>query len=112
MALEVGKLPREEWTCAHGHDYEMCKCHLVLNHHDHDESAHKAQKLSSRVWTMNGLRGLRKKCDGPGEMASSCTDDLRGMELPVTEEELIKLNAWRRERRGPDARLSTGRGAT
>jgi hypothetical protein len=108
IALEVGKLPREEWMCAHGHDYEMCKCHLALNHYGQDESTHKAHQLSSRVWTMNGVRGLRKKCDGPGEMASSCTDDLRGMGLPVTEEELIKLNAWRRERHGPDAHLSTG----
>jgi hypothetical protein len=30
--LEVGKLPREEWMCVCGHDHEMCKCHLALNH--------------------------------------------------------------------------------
>jgi hypothetical protein len=108
-SLEVGKLPRDEWICAHGHEHKTRECHLALNHHGQDEPIYKAYQLTSRAWVMNGVRGLRKKSDGPGEMVSSCADDLRGIGLPITEGELKKLNAWRREKRhGPDACLSTG----
>ena len=108
IALEVGKPPRDEWKCLFGHEYEVCKCHLALNHYGQDESIYKAYQLSSRVWTMNGVRGLRKKCDGPGEMVSSCQDDLRGFGLPVSAEELQKLNEWRRARYGPESYMSRG----
>ena len=57
---------------------------------------------------MKGVRGLRKKCDGPGEMVSSCQDDLLGFGLPVSAAELQKLNDWRRAKYGPAACRSRG----
>ena len=57
---------------------------------------------------MKGVRGLRKKCDSPGEMVSSCQDDFLGFGLPVSAAELQKLNDWRRAKHGPASHRSRG----
>ncbi len=81
----VGPKPAEsEWQCDWAHTYLSCKCHLLLNHHGKDESIYKAFQLTSRIWTMEGVRGLRKKGDGPGEMVSAYTDDFLGFGLALS----------------------------
>ena len=44
---------------------------------------------------MHGIRGLRKKTDGPGEMVSGFKDEIRGFGHPITPEELAAVNAFR-----------------
>ena len=45
---------------------------------------------------MRGLRGLRKKSEGPGEMVSAFQDDKRGFGLPLTADELARVNEKRK----------------
>jgi hypothetical protein len=53
---------------------------------------------------VDGVCGLRKKTDGPGEMASCFQDDVLGFALPITDAQLAELNAYRRAKCGDDAR--------
>jgi hypothetical protein len=99
----VGDKPAEaDWKCDWGHKYDVCKCHCVLNHNGQDESIYKAFQLTSRTWTLDGVRGLRKKGDGPGEMISAYTDDFLGFGLPLTPDQLLSLNAWRQRKHGAE----------
>ena len=41
---------------------------------------------------------MRKKSSGVGEMVSAFTDEVRGLGIPLTDEELAKVNAWRLNR--------------
>eukprot|EP00965_Chrysotila_dentata_P192591 6175268-Pleurochrysis_carterae.AAC.1 len=82
--------------CKFGHVRGVCKCHLPLIISGQDESIFKAYQKSSFQWVVNGVRGLRKKTDGPGEMVSGFRDELRGFGLPVSSEELLKINAYRK----------------
>lgn len=45
-----------------------------------------------------GVRGLRKKTDGPGEMVSGFKDELHGFGHPLSKEELVLLNAFHKAR--------------
>lgn len=51
-------------------------------------------------WTVVGVIGLRKKTEGPGRMCSGFVDEFRGFGLPLTADELAKVNAWRAARYG------------
>ena len=90
------KPEREDWKCLFKHQHEDCKCHCEVIHTGQDESIYKAYQLSSRVWLVDGVCGLRKKPDGPGEMVSAFQDDVLGFGLPITAEQLVTLNAYRR----------------
>lgn len=50
-----------------------------------DESIFKAYQKSNYQYVVNGVRGLRKKGDGPGEMVSGFKDELRGFGHPLTQ---------------------------
>lgn len=52
--------------------------------------------MSSFQWVVKGIRGLRKKTDGPGEMVSGFKDELRGFGVPITAAELATVNAYRK----------------
>ena len=55
---------------------------------EQDESIFKAYQKSLYQWVVHGIRGLRKKTDGPGEMVSGFKDEIRGFGHPMTPEEL------------------------
>lgn len=84
--------------CAFGHLQGGCRCALPLIHAGQDESIFKAYQKSAYQWVVNGVRGLRKKTDGPGEMVSGFKDELRGFGHPLTHDELQILNAFRKAR--------------
>jgi hypothetical protein len=92
----------EDWKREWSHACSACECHLVLNHHGQDESACGAFQLSNRIWIIDGVRGSRKKGDGPGEMVGACTDDFLGFGLALTPDQLAAFNVWRRQERGTD----------
>ena len=48
-----------------------------------------------RQWVVGGVRGLRKKTEGPGEMVSAFQDRHRGFGFRVSETELRDFNKWR-----------------
>ena len=50
---------------------------------------------------VKGIRGLRKKTDGAGEMVSGFKDELRGFGHPLTPAELAIVNAYRAEHGKP-----------
>jgi len=56
--------------CRHHHHPSVCKCHLPLWHLGQDEKIWKAYQMARGTWAVNGVTGLRKKCDGPGSMGS------------------------------------------
>ena len=58
----------------------------------------KAYSLPKGVWIFCGVGGMRKKSNGPGEMASGFQDEVRGFGLKLTGEELARVNAFRYER--------------
>ena len=62
----------------------MCKCHCPLYHVGQDESIFKAFLYSSSQWIIKGVRGVRKKTEGPGEMVSAMQDEIRGFGFPMT----------------------------
>ena len=62
---------------------------------EQDESIFKAYQKSLYQWVVHGIRGLRKKTDGPGEMVSGFKDEIRGFGHPMTPEELAAVNAFR-----------------
>lgn len=84
--------------CNFGHIVGVCRCSLPLIHVGQDESIFKAYQKSSFQWVVQGVRGLRKKTDGPGEMVSGFKDELRGFGHPMTAEELTLLNKVRKAR--------------
>ena len=63
---------------------EVCKCHCPLYHVGQDESIFKAFLYSTTQWIIKGVRGVRKKTEGPGEMVSAMQDEIRGFGFPMT----------------------------
>lgn len=84
--------------CMFGHVRGICRCSLPLIHTGQDESIFKAYQRSACQWVVQGVRGLRKKTDGPGEMVSGFKDELRGFGHPLNAEELSLMNAFRKAR--------------
>lgn len=85
--------------CDYGHIQGVCRCALPLIHTGQDESIFKAYQKSSYQWVVQGVRGLRKKTDGPGEMVSGFKDEIRGFGHPLSQDELKLVNAFRKARR-------------
>ena len=71
--------------CKHNHLAGSCRCGQQLIHSGQDESIFKAYQKSNYQYVVNGVRGLRKKGDGPGEMVSGFKDELRGFGHPLTQ---------------------------
>jgi len=67
-----------------------------------DECIFKQFLMSNRAWTVEGYRGLRKKTEGQGVMISGFVDELRGFGLPMTTDELQRVDVERRARYGED----------
>lgn len=84
--------------CQFGHIVGVCRCKAPLIHVGQDESIFKAYQMSQYQWVVQGVRGLRKKTDGPGEMVSGFKDELRGFGHPLTSAELATLNSFRKAR--------------
>lgn len=84
--------------CTFGHMHGVCRCALPLIHSGQDESIFKAYQKSAYQWVVNGVRGLRKKTDGPGEMVSGFKDGLRGFGHPLSADELHLVNCFRKAR--------------
>lgn len=84
--------------CEFNHIQGCCRCSLPLIHCGQDESIFKAYQKSQYQWVVKGIRGLRKKTDGPGEMVSGFKDEIRGFGHPLSQEELALLNAFRKAR--------------
>ena len=78
--------------CKHFHAPEVCGCNLPLYHIGQDESVYKAYAREGTEWVIRGVRGLRKKSDGPGEMVSAFQDEKRGFGLPLSPDELARVN--------------------
>ena len=66
----------------------------------HDEAIFKAYCLPHGVLVICGVRSIRKKSDGPGEMVSAVQDEVRGFGFAMTEEELERVNAFRAQHIG------------
>ena len=77
-----------------------------MYHVGQDESAYKAYAREGTEWVILGVRGLRKKTDGPGEIVSAFQDEKRGFRLPLSEDELAAVNEFR-QREGRTALQAT-----
>lgn len=67
------------------------RCGKPLWHAGQDETIFKAFAYASLQWIINGVRGLRKKSEGPGDMLSGFQDEIRGFGFPLKPEELVKV---------------------
>ena len=68
-----------------------CPIRLALGQ---DESNYNSEVASSRHWTVNGFFHMTPK-SGVGLMVSGFTSGALGFGLPLTPEELAKVNAYR-----------------
>lgn len=66
-----------------------------IYHVGRDESVYKAYAREANEWVVRGVRGLRKKTEGRGEMVPAFQDEQRGFGLELSQEELHKVNAFR-----------------
>lgn len=80
--------------CRAGHE-GVCFCHLPAWHMGQDECIFKAYLREGKEWVVAGVRGLRKKTEGPGIMVSAFQDEIRGFGFEMTSEELARVNAFR-----------------
>ncbi|CAN0554353.1 unnamed protein product, partial [Ectocarpus sp. 12 AP-2014] len=64
--------------CRANHEEGVCKCHLGAWHMGQDECIFKAYLREGKEWVIAGVRGLRKKTEGPGIMVSGFQDEIRG----------------------------------
>ena len=94
--------------CKHFHAPDVCRCHLPLYHIGQDESVYKAYAREGTEWVINGVRGLRKKSEGPGEMVSAFQDEKRGFGLPLSEDELARVNEFRETKGRPPLKDTPG----
>ncbi|CAN0077014.1 unnamed protein product [Scytosiphon promiscuus] len=62
-----------------------------------DESCYKAYAREGKEWVIQGVRGLRKKTEGPGEMVSAFQDEWHGFGLPLADDDLNAVNVKRKE---------------
>ena len=85
-------------ACEYYHAPDVCKCTRKVRHSGQDESVYKAYAREGKEWVVRGVRGLRKKTEGPGEMVSAWQDGRYGFGVPMTAELLAEFNAWRKER--------------
>ena len=95
--------------CDRGCIKKVCRCHMPVYRLGHDEAIFKAYCLPHGVWIICGVRSIRKKSDGPGEMVSAVQDEVRGFGFPMTEEELELVNAFRKDARRPELKESPGK---
>ena len=66
-----------------------------MYHAGQDGTVHKAHAREGTEWVIQGVRGLRKKTDGPGEMVFAFQDEEHGFGLPLSEDELATVNDFR-----------------
>lgn len=95
-------------ACKYGHRQGVCLCHRPLFVVGHDESIFRAYSYSCFQWIVEGVRSLRKKCEGPGEMMSAFQDRIRGFGFPLTAPELEKVNVLREAHGRPPLTSSPG----
>ena len=94
--------------CQYFHAPDVCRCDRALYHIGQDESVYKAYAREGTEWVIRGVRGLRKKSEGPGEMVSAFQDEIRGFGLPLSEEDLAKVNAFRQKEGRPPLDATPG----
>ena len=66
------------------------RCGKPLWHAGQDKTIFKAFAYAALQWVVCGVRGLRKKSEGPGDMLSGFQDEIRGFGFPLTSAELAK----------------------
>ena len=66
-----------------------------MYHAGQDESVYKAYTRESTEWVIRGVRGLRKKTDGTGEMVFMFLDQERNFGPTLSEDELVTVNGFR-----------------
>ncbi|CAM9359628.1 unnamed protein product [Sphacelaria rigidula] len=94
-------------SCKAHHSEEVCKCRRKV-YYMQDESIYKAYGREGNEWVIQVVRGLRKKTEGPGEMISAFQDERRGFGLPVSTDELQRVNHFRHERGRPALKRTPG----
>ena len=84
--------------CKWGHVPDRCLCHREIVRCGQDESIFKANALPRRCWIIAGQINMAKKTEGVGEMASYFIDEEFGMGLPISDDQLDRVNVYRRNR--------------
>ena len=84
--------------CTWGHVPERCLCHREIMRCGQDESIFKANALPRRCWVIAMQVIMAKKTEGIGEMASYFVDEEFGVGLPLTDDQLARVNEFRRNR--------------
>ncbi|CAM9872720.1 unnamed protein product, partial [Pylaiella littoralis] len=73
------------------------------------ESIYKAYVREGNEWVIRGVRGLRKKTEGPWEMVSAIQDERYGFGLPISDSSLDSVNDERKKDGKPPLTRSPGK---
>ena len=84
-----------EAPCEHFHAPDVYRCGESLHHIRQDESVYKVYPREGTEWVIRGVRGLRKKSEGPGKMVSAFQDENRDFGFPLAADELARVNERR-----------------
>ncbi|CAM9286210.1 unnamed protein product [Sphacelaria rigidula] len=95
-------------SCKAHHSKEVCKCDRKMYYIGQDVSIYKVYAREGNEWVIQGVRDLRKKTEGAGEMISAFQDEMRGLGLSLTKDELERVNKFREERGRPALQRTPG----
>lgn len=90
------KLIIENNDCIFNHPKDKCRCHLKIRKTGQDEKCWHANKLTKKIWIINGIHKLPPKSAGAGIMTSCFVDSFTGFGIPLSNEELNIVNEFRR----------------
>lgn len=77
-------------------------------HIGQDENIYKAYAREGNEWVIRGVRGLRNKTEGPGEMVSAFQDEKRGYGLERSESQHAQVNEYRATVGRPVLKITPG----
>lgn len=79
-----------------------------MYHTGKDYSIPRAYALKCNEWVIRGVRGLRTKSEGAGEMVWAFNNEERGYGLVVSTETFEQVNELPRAQRRPDSKETSG----
>jgi len=89
------QIENKSGTCEFRHPKGTCKCHFPVMRTGQDESIFKQNSLLRGEWQFKAVKNMRKKTEGVGQMVSMFVCENLGAGLPLSSEQLKKVNQFR-----------------
>ena len=100
-------IPRES-VCKYNHNSTVCRCNRKIIKIGQDEKIWYWKCTKSKCWMMDGFKKMLPKSKGTGIMTSTFVDGFRGLGIPLSEDELKKVNEYRKTNNKSELKDSPG----